>query len=155
MFFFFFSSLLMSHAVRYRYWIRHTYNVPDICFSLTSLYRVFVKNSTRVKLSSPDELLLVRKSIHPDNAGIVLNVSKQFVSLALVKWIHKTSDFSVIWYVEHSIFWSCPMNFNMWKKKNKKKMCLRSILDIRKQYKYSLINFTITWYHRNCMYTVL
>lgn len=85
----------------------YTYNVFNVCFSLTSFQSVFVKYSPGVKLGSPDKLLVVKESIHSNYSGIVLNVSEQFVSMALVKWIHKTSDFSIISYVENSIFWSC------------------------------------------------
>lgn len=113
--------------------VRYTYDVSDIRFSLTSFQIVFVKNSTRVKLGSPDKLLVVKQSIHPDNAGIVLNVSEQFVSMALVKWIQKTSDFSIISYVEHSIFWSCPVGLRQKTKEN----LLNSIFGIREQFKHS------------------
>lgn len=57
-------------------------------------------------MGGPDKVLVVKQNVHPYNAGIVLNVSEQFVSVALVKWIHKTSDFSVVSNVEHPILWS-------------------------------------------------
>lgn len=90
--------------------MKYTYNVSDICLCLTPFESVFVKNPTGVKLGCPDKFLVVKQCVHPDNAGIVLNVSEQFVSVAVVKWVHKTSDFSVIRYVEHSIFWSCAVS---------------------------------------------
>lgn len=88
-----------------------TYYDANISFSLTPVKDFFVKKSTGIKLSSPDKLFLLKQSIHPNDAGIFLDASMYFVSMALVKWIHKTSDFSVISYVEHSIFWSCPLSY--------------------------------------------
>lgn len=72
---------------------------------------------------------MVKQSIHPNNSGIVLNVGENLVPVALVKWVHKTSDLSVVGYVEHSIFWSCPDELLTCKKKkrNQKKI---GVLDI-------------------------
>lgn len=73
---------------------------------------------------------MVKQSIHPNNSGIVLNVSENLVPVALVKWVHKTSDLSVVGYVEHSIFWSCPDELLTWKKKEIKRKLVKSVLDI-------------------------
>ena len=76
---------------------------------------------------------MVKQSIHPNNSGIVLNVSENLVPVALVKWVHKTSDLGVVGYVEHSIFWSCRDELLTCKKKKKKKeykrKLVKSVLD--------------------------
>lgn len=91
--------------------MRYTYYISDICLRLTSFQSFFIKDPTRVKLGCPDESVMVKQSVHPNNAGVVLNLSEYFVSKTLVKWMHKTLDFSVIGDVEHSIFWSYPVGY--------------------------------------------
>lgn len=86
-----------------------TYNVFGLCFCLTSFLDVFVKYPTGVKLGSPDKLLVVGQSVHPNNTSIILNVSKNLLPLALVEWVHKALDFCIVSHVKHSVFWSCQV----------------------------------------------